>query len=112
MTVLDANSGVVVSTVAIGSGVDGNGFDPAAGLAFSSNGDGTLTVVQKSSGVYTVVETAPTQRGARTMAIDPVTHNVYLPTADFGPAPEATKEHPHPRPVPIKNTFVILVVGR
>jgi hypothetical protein len=112
MTVLNADTGVVISTVPIGSGVDGNGFDPATGLAFSSNGDGTLTVVQQSSGTYSVAEIVPTQRGARTMAIDTVTHNIYMPTADFGPAPEATKEHPHPRPVPIKDTFVIVVVGK
>ena len=112
MTVLSADSGKLVATVPIGSGVDGNGFDPATGLAFSSNGDGTLTVVQESSGTYIVAETVQTQRGARTMAIDPVTHNIYLPTADFGPAPEPTKENPKPRPVVIKDTFVILVVGK
>ena len=112
MTVLDIESGKVIATVPIGDRVDGNGFDPFTGLAFSSNGDGTLTVVQESSGTYTVAETVQTQRGARTMAIDTVTHNIYLPTADFGPAPEPTKDNPKPRPVPIKDTFVILVVGK
>jgi len=112
MTALDGGTGKIIATVPIGSGVDGNGFDAGTGLAFSSNGDGTLTVVQESSGTYTVAETVPTQKGARTMAIDPVTHNIYLPTANFGPAPLPTKASPKPRPAPIKGTFVILVVGK
>jgi DNA-binding beta-propeller fold protein YncE len=112
MTVLDADAGKVIATVPIGSGVDGSGFDPATGLAFSSNGEGTLTVVQMSSGTYTVAETVPTQKGARTMALDTATHNIYLPTAQFGPAPLPTKANPKPRPVPVKGTFVILVVGK
>lgn len=112
MTVLDADTGVVVSTVAIGAGVDGNGFDAGAGLAFSANGEGTLTVVNVLTDAYAVAEIVPTQRGARTMAIDALTHNIYLPTAEFSPAPAPTKENPRPRPVPIKDTFVILVVGK
>jgi YVTN family beta-propeller protein len=112
MTVLDVEAGKVIATVPVGEKVDGNGFDPVTGLAFSSNGEGTLTVVQESSGTYTVAEVVPTQRGARTMAIDPLTHNIYLPTAEFAPAPKPTKENPKPRPVPIKDTFVILVVGK
>jgi YVTN family beta-propeller protein len=112
MTVLDTQSGKVIATLPIGTGVDGNGFDPATGLAFSSNGEGTLTVVQASSGTYSVAETVPTQRGARTMALDTVTHTIYLPTAEFSPAPEPTKENPKPRPIPIKGTFAILVVGK
>jgi hypothetical protein len=112
MTVLDSDTGKLMATVPIGAGVDGNGFDPAAGLAFSSNGEGTLTVVQESSGTYTVAETVVTQKGARTMAIDAATHNIYLPTAQFGPAPEPTKANPKPRPAQIKGSFVILVVGK
>jgi YVTN family beta-propeller protein len=113
MTVLDVDSGKVVATVPIGEGVDGSGFDPSAGLAFSSNGEGSLTVVRESSpGTFEVAETVPTQRGARTMAIDPQTHNIYLPTAEFGPAPAATAENPRPRPAMVKDSFVILVVGK
>ena len=63
---------------------------PAAALAFSSNGEGTLTVVQNKSGRWIVVETATTQRGARTMAVDLKTHNLYLPSAQYGPTPAAT----------------------
>lgn len=109
MTILNAESGKVISTVAIGQGVDGNGFDPATGLAFSSNGDGTLTVVKESSpGNFEVAETVKTERGARTMTIDPKTHNIYLPTAQFPPTPEGSRQ----RPAPIKDSFVILVVGK
>ena len=112
MTVLDTVSGKVIATVPIGAGVDGNGFDPGAGFAFSSNGEGTLTVARESSaGTFEVAETVTTERGARTMAIDPVTHRIYLPTARFGPAPPPTEDQPRPRPALIADSFVILVVG-
>lgn len=91
MTILDVKTGKVIATVPIGEGVDGNGFDPGTKLAFSSNGDGTLTVVRESSpGKYEVAETVTTQRGSRTMAIDLKTHNIYLPAAKFAPPPEST----------------------
>ncbi len=113
MTVLDTESGKVIATVPIGEGVDGNGFDPATKLAFSSNGEGTLTVVQESSpGKFEAVETVPTQRGARTMATDPKTHFVYLPTAEFAPPASGTPSGPRQRPAMIKDSFVVLVVGK
>ena len=109
MTILDADSGKVISTAPIGQGVDGNGFDPGTGLAFSSNGDGTLTVVRESSpGKFEVGETVPTERGARTMAIDLATHRIYLPTAQFEQAAEGSRQ----RPRPIADSFMILVVGK
>jgi DNA-binding beta-propeller fold protein YncE len=113
MTVLDVKSGKVVATIPIGEGVDGNGFDPGTGLVFSSNGEGTLTVAKESSaGKFEVLETVTTQRGARTMAVDPKTHKIYLPTASFGPPPAATAENPRPRPTILKDSFVVLVVER
>ncbi len=113
MTVLDLHTGKVVTTVPIGAGVDGAGYDPATGDVFSSNGEGTLTVFRISGSLKPEsVHTVPTQRGARTMAIDPETHGVYLPTAQFGPAPAPTAEDPHPRPAIVKDSFVVLVVGR
>ncbi len=113
MTVLDVKAGKVIATIAIGEGVDGNGFDPETGLIFSANGEGTLTVARESSpGKFDVVETTATQRGARTMAIDPKTHNVYLPTAQFGPAPAPTPDNPRARPPIVKDSFVILVASR
>ena len=113
MTILDTETGKVIATVPIGEGVDGNGFDPKTGLAFSSNGDGTLTVVRESSpGKFEVVETVTTQRGSRTMAIDPKTHNIYLPAAQFSPQTASTAEEPRPRPTMIKGSFSVLVVGK
>lgn len=111
MAIVDADSGVVVSTVPIGSGVDANRFDPGTDLAFSSNGDGTLTVVRElSPDAFVVAQTVRTQKGARTMALDAKTHRVYLVTADFGPAPAPTAAQPHPRPAILPGTFRLLVV--
>jgi DNA-binding beta-propeller fold protein YncE len=82
MEVVNADSGQVVATVPIGSGVDAAGFDPAEAQAFSSNGEGTLTVIHEDSpDKFSVVENVPTKRGARTMTLDTKTHNVYLATA-------------------------------
>src|SRR5215471_10397163 len=90
MAVVNADSGKVVTTVPIGQGVDANGFDPGTTLAFSSNGDGTLTVVHEDSpDAFSVVQNATTQRGARTMALNPGNHDVYLVTAEFEEAPPA-----------------------
>ncbi len=113
MTVLDTKTGKVIATPPIGANVDGNGFDSGTGLAFSSNGDGTLTVVRETSpGKYEVMETVETQRGARTMAIDPKTHNIYLPTAQFMPPKAPSAETPKPRPEMVKDSFEVLVVGK
>ncbi len=114
MAVLDADSGKVVATPAIGEGVDANAFDPGTGFAFASNGQSaTLTVVHEDApNKFSVVENVATQKGARTMALDPKTHEVYLVTADFNPPPAATAENPHPRPVAVPGSFVVLVFGR
>jgi DNA-binding beta-propeller fold protein YncE len=117
MTVLDLHTGKVVSIVPIGAGVDGNGFDPSTGLAFSSNGEaGTLTVAQEASpGKWVVAETVTTQKGARTMRIDPKTHNVYTAAAQYGPPippPPGAKPGARPRASIIKDSFVILVIGK
>ena len=112
MAVIDAHSGKVLATPPIGEGVDANAFDPGTGLAFSSNGAGTLTVVHEDSpDKFTVVGNVETQRGARTMALDLKTHNVFLVTAEFGPPPPATAEHPRPRPTVKPGTFTLLVFG-
>jgi len=111
--VVDTESGKVVTTVPIGDGVDANAFDPGTQLGFSSNGAGTLTVIKEETpDKFTVAENVPTRRGARTMALDEKTHNVYLATAKFGPPPAATAEQPRPRPSILPDSFVILVVSR
>ena len=110
MAFVDGNSGKVLGTVPIGQGVDANRFDPATGYAFASCGDGTLTIAHEDSPTsFSAVETIQTQRGARTMAIDYATHDVYLVTADLGPAPPATKDNPRPRPAIIPDTFTLLI---
>jgi DNA-binding beta-propeller fold protein YncE len=109
MVVLDANSGKVLADVAIGRGTDACAFDPGTGLAFSSNGDGTLTVVEeKPADTYRVAANVPTQAGARTMALDTRTHNVLLVTARFKAAAPGEKGRRAMEP----DSFVILVVGK
>jgi DNA-binding beta-propeller fold protein YncE len=109
MVILDADSGKVLGTPAIGKGTDAARFDQETGLAFSSNGDGTLTIIEeKPEGNYQVAANVKTQMGARTMALDPKTHTVYLATANFKPRAPGEKGRPMMEP----NTFVILVVGK
>lgn len=114
MAVIDADSGKVIATPPIGAGVDADAFDPGTGFAFASNGQsGTLTVVHEDSpDKFSVVEDVPTQRGARTMALDPKTHEVYLVTAQFGPPPAPTPTNPRPFPTLVPDSFVVLVYGR
>jgi len=113
MMVVDTRSGQVIATVPTGGGTDGGGFDAGTGFAFSSNGEGTLTVVRESApGKFEVAENVTTQRGARTMAVDPKTHKIYLSTAEFAPQPAATPEAPRQRPAAVKDSFMVLVVGK
>jgi DNA-binding beta-propeller fold protein YncE len=108
MVVLDADGGKVLATLKIGRGTDAAVFDQELGLAFSSNGDGTLTVVGEKDGEYKVIENVTTQAGARTCALDPKTHNIYLATAKQKAAPGGAKGRPGFEP----NSFVVLVVGK
>ena len=88
MAVSDYQAGKIVTTLPIGKGVDGAGFDPAFGDAFASNADGTLTVIhQDSPDQYRVVQSAPTPQGARNMGLDPTNHRIFIVSAEFGPAP-------------------------
>jgi outer membrane protein assembly factor BamB len=113
MAVVDADSGKVLATPAIGDGVDATTFDGETGLAFASCGEGKLTVVREESpDKFTVAENVPTQPGARTLALDAKTHNVYVVTAKFGPPPAATADNPHPRRTILPDSFVVLVVGK
>jgi len=111
MVVLDAETGKVVTTVVTGGRVDGAGFDPGLKRAYSSCGEGMLTVVQEESkDTYKVLANVPTQAGARTISVSSKTHRIYLPTAEFGPAPEKTADNPRPRPTLKPGTFTILVL--
>jgi len=111
MVVADAQAGKVLATVPIGDHCDGVAFDPYLKRAYSSNGDGTLTVVQEQTGdTFKLLENVITQKGARTLALDGKTHHLFLPTAEFGPTPAPTAENPKPRPAIMANSFVILEV--
>jgi YVTN family beta-propeller protein len=112
MVVLNADTGKVVATPAIGKGPDASAFDSQEELAFSSNGrDGTLTLVKEEGpDKFRVVATVPTQPGARTMALDPKTHILYLATARFVPQP-AGETGQRRRPALEPNSFVILAFG-
>jgi DNA-binding beta-propeller fold protein YncE len=113
MAVVNADTGKVVTTLPIGDGVDANAFDPETALAFASCGDGTLTVVREDSpDKFSAIQNVPTARGARTMALDPTTHQIFLVTAKFGPPPARTADQPHPRPAILPDTFELLVVGK
>jgi DNA-binding beta-propeller fold protein YncE len=114
MVVVNADNGQVVGNVPIGQGADGAAFDPETGFAFSTNGgDGTLTVVQEDSpSKFSVVENVPTLRRARTIALDPKTHQVYTITAEFGAAPAPTTEQPRPRAPMVPGSFTLLVLSR
>ena len=107
MAVVDIPAFKVIATPAIGSGTDGGGFDPGLGYAYSSTGEGTLTIVKLVNGKYEAVDTVPTERGARTMCVDEKTHHVYLLTAERGPAPEGKKSGPI-----VADSFHVLVVGK
>jgi YVTN family beta-propeller protein len=112
MAVTDIKTLKVVATPAIGPGSDGAAYDPVAGLAFSSNGgDGTLSIVKLVNGKWATADTVQTERGARTLTVDPKTHRVYLLAAEFGPAPEA-KEGKKGRAPVLPDSFHVLVVGK
>ncbi len=106
MAVSDPDKGSVVTTLPIGAGSDGVAFDAGTGYAISSNGDGTLTIVQQNGGKYDVVENIATERGARTIAIDEKMHRVYTPTATVGQA-AAGGRAPY-----LPDSFKVLVVGK
>ena len=113
MAVVDADSGKVLATPAIGEGVDATTFDEGTSLAFASCGEGVLTVVREESpGKFSVAENVKTEEGARTLALDDKTHQVYVVTAKFGPPPPPTPEQPHPRHAILPDTFVVLVLGK
>lgn len=111
MAIVNADSGKVIASPAIGQGVDATRFDAGTGYAFSSNGDGTLTVIHEDSPTqFSVVDTVSTERGARTMALDPTTHEVFLVTAQFEPMP--ANAPPHTRRKMVPGTFHVLVFGK
>ena len=112
MAVVDANTGKTVANPSIGEGPDSARYDAKRKLAFSSNGGGTLTIVDASKPTYPVLQNLDTQKGARTMTLDWVTGRIYLATAEFGERPAPTAANPRPRPAIVPGSFTILVVGQ
>lgn len=115
MLMLDSRDGKALGSVPIGQGVDANEFDPQTRFAFASCGDGTVTVARENDAAdaLSVVQTLVTERGARTMALDPRTHRIYLASAKFDPPPpapaNAPADAPRPRPQLVAGTQKILV---
>ena len=112
MSVIDARSGKLLANPSIGSGPDAARWSARRHLVFASSGDGILSVIDAAAPGYPTIESLPTQRGARTMAYDPVADRAYVVTAEFGPAPAATAASPHPRPSIVPGTFTVIVIGR
>lgn len=111
MVIIDATNGKIITTLPIDDGCDGVAFDAKNKLAFSSNGKGTITVVkEENANAFSVQETVKTQKGARTIAINKTTHQLYLSTAEFAAKPEPTVESPKPRASFVPDSFVVLVV--
>lgn len=111
MVIINAENGKVITTLPIGEGTDGVAFDSEKKCAYSSNGEGTITVVkEENENTFKVIETITTQKGARTIALNRTTHQLYTSTAEYGERPEPTKEHPKPRPSIKPNSFVVLVI--
>jgi YVTN family beta-propeller protein len=112
MVMLDTETGKVVGSVPVGAGLDGCAFDDATQLVFASCGEGTTTIAKEETPQkLTVVQTLKTERSARTMALDPQTHRVYLPSAQFQPAPSPSPGASPGRPIIVPNTLKLLVYG-
>src|SRR5207253_8579964 len=112
MVMLDTETGKVVANVPIGAGTDGCAFDDATQLAFASCGEGVVTIAHEDSpDKLSILQTLKTERGARTMATDPKTHRIYLPTAQFQPAPSPSPGQSPARPTIVPNTLKLLVYG-
>lgn len=112
MTMLDTESGKVVGTAPIGSGVDGCAFDDATQLVFASCGEGVTTIAREESpDKLAVLQTLETERSARTIALDAQTHRIYLPSAQFQPAPSPAAGTSPARPTMVPDTMKLLVYG-
>jgi hypothetical protein len=112
MAIVDYPTMKMLGTAPIGAGPDAAGYDPGTGLAFSSNADGTMTIVKKNGAKWEAVETVQTEQRARTMTVDAKRHLVYLLAADFAPAAPAKEGQKAGRPQAVPDSFHILVVGK
>lgn len=112
LVMLNTETGKVITTVPIGSGTDGCAFDAKTQLAFASCGEGVTTIAKEETpDKLVVVQTLTTAPRARTIALDPLTHRIYLPTAEFQPTPSPSPGASPARPTVIANTMKVLVYG-
>jgi len=110
MLMMDSTNGKIVAEVPIGAGVDATWFDPGTGYAFSSCSTGTVTIAHEDApDKLTVVQTLQTATGARTMALDPATHRIYLAAAKYTPPPEGSPANARPTLIP--GSMHLLVYG-
>lgn len=113
LVILDADNGKVIQSFPISAGADANVYEPETALLFASTREGMIHIFHEDTpDKFSEVETVKTEYGAKTMALDSKTHNLYLTTADFGAAPTPTPERPHPNPAPIPGTFHLLIYGK
>jgi hypothetical protein len=113
LAIMNADNGKIIQTFPIGDGVDTNLYEPETGLVFSSAREGTIHIFHEDSpDKFSEVETVKTEFGAKTMALDPKTHKLFLDTSDFDPPAAPTTEQPHPPPVATPGTFRMLIYGR
>ncbi|PYT61634.1 MAG: YVTN family beta-propeller domain-containing protein [Acidobacteria bacterium] len=113
LVILDADNGKVIQSFPISAGADANVYEPETLLLFASTREGMIHIFHEDTpDKFSEVETVKTEYGAKTMALDSKTHNLYLTTADFGAAPTPTPERPHPNPAPIPGTFHLLIYGK
>lgn len=113
LVVMDAENGKVIQSFPISAGVDATIYEPETGLVFCSTREGMIHIFHEDTpDKFSAVETVKTEYGAKTMALDPKTHDLYLTTSDFGPAPAPTPERPNPNRVATPGTFRLLIYGR
>jgi DNA-binding beta-propeller fold protein YncE len=113
MVMLDSDTGKVLQSFPISAGVDAAAYDPETGMIFVSTRDGKVHAFHEDSpDKYSEAETITTEYGAKTMGLDTKTHKLFLDTADFGEAPAATADRPHPQRPAMQGTFHVLVYGR
>ena len=111
LVVMDAADGKIIAKLPIGDGCDGAAFDKESRLIFTSNGEGTVTVIKEiSKNEFKVIDNIPTKRGARTITLDEKTHKLYLPTADYEPVSSDAPKNA--RPKMIAGSFQVLVLEK
>jgi len=113
LVMMDADNGKVIQSFPISAGVDANVFEPSTGMLFVSTREGMIHIFHEDSpNMLSEVETVKTEYGAKTMGVDPKTHNLFLTTSDFNPAAAPTEKQPHPLPTAKPGNFRVLIYGR